>query len=61
MLTNELLEDLTQLHVIAREFKAEVVIVGAAALRCFIDLGRFTREVDLVVALDLEDFTAFSA
>jgi hypothetical protein len=61
MLTNEQLGDLAQLHGIAEQFAADVVIVGAAALRCFIDLGRFTRDVDLVVALDLADFASFSA
>jgi predicted nucleotidyltransferase len=61
MLTNEQLEDLAQLHAFAERFAAEVVIIGAAALLCFIDLGRFTRDVDLVVALDLTDFAALSA
>ena len=40
---------------------AEVVIIGAAALLYFVDLGRFTRDVDLVVTLDLTDFAAFAA
>ena len=61
MLSNEQLEDLEQLHVVAERFDAEVAIIGAAALLCFVDLGRFTRDIDLVVALDLEDFAAFSA
>lgn len=61
MLTDEQLEDLTQLHAVAHQFAAEVAIVGAAALLCFLDLGRFTRDVDLVVALELEDFATFSA
>ncbi len=60
MLTNEQTEDLTELHVVARQFAADVAIIGAAALRCFIDLGRFTRDIDVVVALDLDDFAAFS-
>ena len=52
--------DVAQLHVVAESFAAAVTIIGAAALLCFIDLGRFTRDVDLVVALDLEDFAVFS-
>jgi Uncharacterized protein conserved in bacteria len=61
MLTHEQIEDLGQLHVVAERFAADVTIIGAAALLCFVDLGRFTRDVDLGVALDLEDFGAFSA
>jgi len=55
------LKDLEQLHAIAAQFGAEVTIIGAAALLCFIDLERFTQDVDLAIALDLEDFAAFSA
>jgi predicted nucleotidyltransferase len=54
------LEDLAQLHGVAEQFAADVAIIGAAALLCFVDIGRFTRDIDLVVALDLEDFTAFA-
>jgi predicted nucleotidyltransferase len=61
MLTNDQLEDLAQLHVVAGKFGADVAIIGAAALLCFVQLARFTRDVDLVVALDLEDFATFSA
>lgn len=59
MLTKEQLEDLAQLQTVAEHFDAEVAIIGAAALHCFVDLDRFTLDVDLAVALDLEDF-AFS-
>jgi predicted nucleotidyltransferase len=61
MLTNEQIEDMTGLRFIARQFSAEMVIIGAAALRCFIELGRFTRDIDVAVALELDDFAAFSA
>ncbi|MGA2185699.1 MAG: hypothetical protein ABSH47_21990 [Bryobacteraceae bacterium] len=61
MLAREQIEDLVQLHAVAERFAAEVTIIGAAALLCFVELGRFTRDVDLVVALDLEDFSALSA
>src|SRR5712691_12596680 len=61
MLTNEQMDDLAQLHVVAAPFAAAVTIIGAAALLCFGDFGRFTRDIDLAVALDLEDFAVFSA
>jgi len=60
VLTPTQLEDLAQLHGVAEKFAADVAIIGAAALLCFVDIGRFTRDIDLVVALDLEDFTAFA-
>lgn len=60
MLTPTQLEDLAQLHGVAERFPADIAIIGAAALLCFVDLGRLTRDVDLVVALDLEDFAAFA-
>lgn len=53
MLTHEQTVDLAQLQALAEERGAEVVIIGAAALLCFMDLGRFIRDIDLVVALDL--------
>ncbi len=61
MLNNEQMADLVQLHEVAERFDAEVTIIGAAALLCFVDLGRFTADVDLVVALDLKDFAGLSA
>ena len=60
MLTKAQIDDLAQLHAVAEHFAAEVVIIGASALLCFVDLHRFTSDVDLVVALDLEGFAAFS-
>lgn len=60
MLTQAQLVDLAQVHAIADRFKADIVIIGAAALLCFIDIGRFTRDIDLALALDLEGFTAFT-
>lgn len=60
MQTNEQLKDLAQLHDVAARFAADVVIIGAAALLRFVDLPHFTSDIDLAVALDLEDFFAFS-
>ncbi|MFN7932410.1 MAG: hypothetical protein U0R19_03735 [Bryobacteraceae bacterium] len=53
------LSDLTRLQLIAEQFAADIAIIGAAALQCFIDLPRFTNDIDLVVALDLEPFSRF--
>jgi predicted nucleotidyltransferase len=61
VLTTTQLEDLAQLHAVAGQFSADVAIIGAAALLCFVDIGRFTRDIDLVVALDLEAFLTFTA
>src|ERR1022692_736707 len=42
---------------IAAQFEAEVVAIGACALLCFVStVERVTRDIDLVVALDLDDF-----
>lgn len=60
MLTNSQLADLALLRDVSRQFDADIVIIGAAALQCFGDLQRFTKDVDVAVALDLEDFSAFS-
>jgi predicted nucleotidyltransferase len=60
MFTHEQTMDLAQLQVLAGQHGAEVVIIGAAALVCFVELDRFTRDVDLAVALDLADFATFS-
>jgi hypothetical protein len=51
MWTDAQIADLSQLQAVAERHGAEIVIIGAAALLCFVDLGRFTRDIDLVVAL----------
>ncbi len=61
MFTDEQTEDLLQLQTISEQFSADLVMIGAAALLCFMDLGRFTRDIDLVIALDLEEFCEFSS
>jgi predicted nucleotidyltransferase len=61
VLKPEQVKDLAQLNSVAAQFGAEVTIIGATALLCFIDLERFTMDVDLAIALDLADFAAFSA
>jgi predicted nucleotidyltransferase len=61
VLTREQLDDLEQLQGLAHQFNTQVVIIGATALRCFVMFEILTKDVDLVVALDLEDFAKFSA
>jgi predicted nucleotidyltransferase len=60
VLSREQIEDLGEIQAIANRFDAELVIIGAVALLCFLkDLGRFTRDIDLVIALDLDRFPEF--
>lgn len=53
-------KDLAQLHSLAAQFAADMVIIGAAALLCFVELPLYTNDIDLIIALDLEGFEAFS-
>jgi len=57
--TPEQLSDLARLRAIVEQFDADIAIIGAAALQCFMDVPRSTNDVDLVVALDLENFAVF--
>jgi|SRR5215467_463865 len=51
------IEDLTELVAICQELRTDVVIIGAVAYNVFIeDVDRHTGDVDVAVALDLEDF-----
>ena len=62
ILSKDQTQDLVELHTAATSFDAPVVIIGAVALACFLDdLGRFTSDVDLVIALELGDFEGFAA
>jgi hypothetical protein len=42
VLTPAQLEDLAQVHAIADRFKADIVIIGAAAFLCFMDIATYT-------------------
>src|SRR5437899_2440123 len=54
------IEDLRDLQKICDARGVEVVVIGAMAYRLFIeDAARETRDVDLALALDLEDMAAF--
>jgi predicted nucleotidyltransferase len=60
IVSDDQIQDLIELNNAAVQFHTQIVIIGAVALACFLrDLGRFTSDVDLVVALDLHDFEAF--
>jgi len=57
ILTPDQLSDLTGISQICEELGADLVVIGATSLLLLLgDLGRFTRDVDLTVALDLEGF-----
>ena len=56
VLTPEQGADIQTVQQFASQFDAEVVVIGACALLCFLELDRLTRDIDLVVALDLDDF-----
>jgi hypothetical protein len=51
------IEDLTELVAICQDLSTDVVIIGAVAYNVFIeDVDRHTGDVDVAVALDLDDF-----
>lgn len=59
--TTEQLTDLIQINGICQTMGADLVVIGAAAIMIQLgDLGRLTRDIDLTVALDLDDFRGLS-
>ena len=51
------INDLTELAAICAELRTEIVIIGAVAYCVFVeDVNRHTGDVDVAVALDLDDF-----
>ena len=57
VLTPDQIADLAGISQICEELGADLVLIGATSLLMLIgDLGRFTRDVDLTVALDLDEF-----
>jgi hypothetical protein len=53
-------EDLRDLRAVCQRHGTEIVIIGAMAYRLFIDdIDRETRDIDLAVAIDLEDLDSF--
>ena len=48
-------EDLVALRSLVRGLGSDLVVVGATALRVFVpDLPRFTDDIDIVAAMDLD-------
>lgn len=57
VLTPNQIADLAAISGICAELKADLVMIGAMSLLVWMsDIHRFTRDVDLTVALDLDDF-----
>ncbi len=58
LVTPEQAKDLVSLKDVASQLGADVVIIGATAYRAFMaDSQRFTEDIDVVVALDLDEFS----
>ena len=57
ILTPDQIADLAGIGQICQELGADLVVIGATSLVMLMgDLGRFTRDVDLAVALDFDEF-----
>src|SRR5271168_833529 len=57
ILTPDQIADLAGISQICEELGADLVVIGATSLLILLgDLGRFTRDVDLTVALDFGEF-----
>jgi predicted nucleotidyltransferase len=60
-LTKDQIEDIREIRDLCAEFKADFVIIGAIAFRLhFPGEDRFTEDVDVVIALDLDKFWEFA-
>ena len=57
VLTPNQIADLAAISEICAKLQADLVVIGAMSLLvCLTDIRRFTRDVDLTVALDLDEF-----
>lgn len=57
VLTPNQMADLVTISEVCAELEADLVLIGAMSLVVSMaDIGRFTRDVDLTVALDLDEF-----
>ena len=62
VLTSDQIADLAGISQICNELGADLVVIGATSLLLHMgDLGRFTRDVDLTVALDLDEFESLTS
>jgi predicted nucleotidyltransferase len=61
-LTSDQIADLAGISQICHELRSDLVVIGATSLLLLMgDLGRFTRDVDLTVALDLDGFGSLTS
>jgi len=61
LVTEEQVHDFRSLLDACSRFQTEPVVIGAVAYKAFIeDKERFTDDIDLAVALDLEDFQSLT-
>jgi predicted nucleotidyltransferase len=61
ILTSDQIADVAGISQICHELGADLVVIGATSLLLHMgDLGRFTRDVDLTVALDLAEFESLT-
>jgi predicted nucleotidyltransferase len=59
--TLDQIADLIAISDICAELKADLVLIGAMSLLVSMaDIGRFTRDVDLTVALDIDEFAGLA-
>jgi predicted nucleotidyltransferase len=62
VLTTAQLADLASINQVCAELGADLVVIGAMSLLIhFGNLGRYTRDIDLTVALDLDEFAGLTA
>ena len=58
LLTPDQIDDLHELQDVCQQLETEAVIIGATAFRLFMkDENRQTRDIDLAIAIELEDLS----
>ena len=60
-LTKDQIDDLREIHLVCTQLHTEFVIIGATAYKLYFgDDHRFTEDIDVVIALDLDAFSEFA-
>jgi len=60
-LTKNQIDDIRDIRDLCAEFNADFVIIGAIAYKLYFpDEGRFTADIDAVIALDSDEFVEFA-
>ena len=60
-LTDWQVSGLREIHAVCLQLNTDFVIIGATAFQLyFLDENRFTADIDVVIALDLEQFAEFT-